>query len=139
MFPKVVLWLLLGSGILVAFPVGCATYSNYMPHQLLNETTRRLYQYREVTRHDGDVNMIPGFFAGGERKEEIERELMQAGLETWSTSYQQFPSGAASVQTFRFVAGTRGFVCGNELYLNLTYDAEDRLQSATVHQGGVCL
>lgn len=136
---KVALWLLTGTTLLFALPVGWMAYSAYAPHLLLNETTRRLYQYREVGRGDGDVNMIPGFFVGGEPKQEIERELTHAGLEAWNTPVQDLPSGAASIQVFRLAAGSRGVVCGNELYLTLTYDASDRLRTATIRQGGVCL
>ena len=83
--------------------------------------------------------MIPGFFAGGEQKQEVERELINAGLEAWSTAFRERPSGATSMQTFRFVAGSRHIFCGNELYLNLAYDAGNRLQTATIRQGGACL
>ncbi|AVF04172.1 hypothetical protein C4375_10925 [Devosia sp. I507] len=138
-FQKLAKLFLLAIVAVIVAPVLYFTYINYMPHQLLNETTRALYRYREVTRRDGDVDLIPSFFSGGENKSNIERKLISAGLDAWNTTYRELPPGAASMQTFRFLAGARGIVCGNELFLDLTYDAGDRLTSATIHQGGACL
>ena len=123
----------------IALPVLYLTYWNYAPHLLLNETTRGLYSYREVTRQDGDVDLIPGFFRGGEAKSEVETRLLAAGLDAWNIAYEIVPPGVTSIQKFRLGAGARGIACGNELFLTIGYDDADLLTSATIAQGGACL
>lgn len=43
------------------------------------------------------------------------------------------------MQTFHFAAGLRNLACGNALFLEIYYDDDDRVQSATISQGGACL
>ena len=124
-----------GIGLFAAYLV-----SNYFAlHLLLNDTTRHLSQYREITRRDGDVNLMPGLFQGGELKQSVEAQLLGAGLDAWGKKYAQMPPGAADMQRFRLWAGARDIACGSELFLTIGYDREDRLISATVEQGGACL
>lgn len=127
--------MLLVLGLLVAWLV--AGY--FALNLLLNDTTRYLYQYREMTSRNDDVSLIPGLFAGGESRAEVESQLLGAGLDSWNTSYARAPAEAETIQRFHLGAGGRNIACGSELFLTIGYDAQDRLISATIAQGGACL
>jgi len=130
-----------GSAMLLAIvvPIGSIAYASFMPHLLLNGTTRYLYQYRDMTGRNDDVNLVPGLFKGGEPKEQVEGQLLGAGLDAWSTAYQRVPASADSMQIFRLGAGLRNLACGSELFVKIGYDTTGLLVSATVDQGGACL
>lgn len=123
----------------IALPVLYLVYVSYAPHLLLNETTRYLYQYRDLNvRHDGP-SLIPGLFHGGKPKDEVRSQLLDAGLELWNVAGDSVPAGAVSMHTFLLNAGARNIACGSQLFVVIGYDADDRLVSANVHQGGACL
>lgn len=128
--------------VLLALPagfVGLMVYQHHVPHLLLNETTRHLHQYRDIRERHNGPSLVPGLFVGGETKEQVKAQLMDAGLDFWNVAGDRIPEGAASIQTFRLGAGIRGLVCGSELFVKIGYDESDRLVSATVEQGGACL
>lgn len=106
---------------------------------LLNDTTRYLYQYREMTSRGDDVSLVPGLFTGGEPKDQVEAQLIGAGLKAWNTAYRKVPPGATDIQIFYLAAGGRHLACGSELFLTIGYDEGDKLVSATIAQGGACL
>ncbi|MGV8832412.1 MAG: hypothetical protein ACOH2N_10585 [Devosia sp.] len=127
--------------ILVAIlvPVGLLVYESYVPHLLLNGTTRYLYQYKDMNGRNNDVNLMPGLFKGGEAKDQVEAQLLDAGLDSWNTTRVPLPPGAQSIQIFRLSAGIRNLACGSELFVKIGYDATNSLVLATVDQGGACL
>ena len=125
--------------IAIGFFALYATYKYYALHLLFNGTTRHLYQYREMGGRNNDVNLVPGLFAGGETKAQVEAQLLDAGLDAWNTSHTKMPPGAESVQLFHLWAGGRNIACGSELFVLIGYDQSDLLTSATVDQGGACL
>jgi len=124
--------------LVLLVPIAWFSYTAWAPHLLLNETARYLYQYREIERRDGAIDLVPGLFKTGEPKQDIDARLLAAGLERWPATGISVPPAAVSVEMFRLVAG-HNLVCGYELYLTLAYDAAAVLQGATVAQGGVCL
>lgn len=132
-----------GIGILFLLLIGLfavyVVYHYFALNLLLNGTTRYLYQYREMAGRNNDVNLIPGLFAGGETRQQVEAQLLGAGLEAWNTSYTEMPSGAESMQKFHLWAGGRSLACGSELFVLVGYDHNELLTSATVDQGGACL
>ena len=115
------------------------SYHYFALNLLFNGTTRHLYQYREMTGRNNDVNLVPGLFAGGETKAQVEAQLLDAGLDTWKASNAEMPPGAKSMQKFHLWAGGRNIACGSELFVLIGYDQNDLLTSATVDQGGACL
>lgn len=123
---------LLSLAIILGVPLAWFNYSAFAPHLLLNPTTRYLYQYREMGRED--VSLIPGLFAEGESKENVESKMTSAGLDIWSKRYDD----TSNHQVFHLVAG-HNIACGYELFIEADYDEQDRLKTATVHQGGACL
>ncbi|MHA6298435.1 hypothetical protein [Devosia sp. CAU 1758] len=129
----------LAIAIFVFLPVGYLVECSYKPQLLLNETTRHLYQYRDMRQRNNEVSLIPGLFQGGEPKQQVELQLLSAGLQTWSTSYGAMPPGAVSTQRYRLSAGVRDMACGSELFVRIGYDESDQLTSATISQGGACL
>ncbi|WP_224701381.1 hypothetical protein [Devosia aquimaris] len=133
--------IVVGSAMLLAIvvPIGLFAYVSFMPHLLLNETTRYLYKYRNMTGRNADISLVPDLFKVGEPKEQVASNLLGAGLDAWNTSYLKMPSGARSVQRFRLSAGIRDLACGSELFVVVGYDQGDLLTSATVEQGGACL
>ena len=50
--------------VVVGLPIGCVVYQNYVPHLLLNDTTRYLYQYRTMVGRNADISLVPGLFKG---------------------------------------------------------------------------
>ena len=125
--------------LIVVLPVAYLVYGFFVPHLLLNPTTRYLYQYREMTRRDDGLSLIPGLFQGGESKNAVESQLLGAGLEPWGTRNVELPPGVVTVQRFRLRAGMRDIACGSELFLTASYGEDDTLNSATLSQGGACL
>jgi hypothetical protein len=119
--------------------VGLIVYQHYVPHLLLNETTRHLYQYRNIRERFNGPSLVPGLFVGGEPKAQVEAQLLRAGLEKWNIAGDRIPEGAVSLQIFYLGAGMQGLVCGSQLFVKVGYDQNDRLTSATVEQGGACL
>lgn len=132
-------WALAVWAVFVALPLGYLVECTYKPQLLLNETTRYLYQYRDVTTRQNGPSLVPGLFYEGEAKTEVETQLLEAGLDALGTRYATLPPGSTSLQRFRLRAGARNIACGSELFVTVGYDAEDRLISATVEQGGACL
>lgn len=133
------IWTLTVWAVFVFLPLGYLVECTYKPQLLLNETTRYLYQYKDLTQRIDGPSLVPGLFSGGETKEEVRAQLTDAGLEFWNVAGDSLPKGAASIQTFRLKAGVRGLVCGSELFVKVGYDEHDRLTSASVTQGGACL
>jgi hypothetical protein len=123
----------------IVLSVGWMVSRYFALHLLLNDTTRYLYQYREMTHRGGDVSLVPRLFAGGESKQHVKTRLIGAGLEDWSNAYAGVPPGAESAQLFRLGAGGLKFSCSSELFLTIGYDVGGRLVSASIAQGGVCL
>ena len=133
------IWSLTVWAVFVILPLGYLFECTYKPQLLLNETTRFLYRYKDLTERLDGPSLVPGLFSGGESKEEVRAQLTNAGLEFWNVAGDSLPKGAASIQTFRLKAGVRGLVCGSELFVKVGYDENDRLTSATITQGGACL
>jgi hypothetical protein len=59
-----------------------------------------------MTSRNDDASLIPGLFAGGESKAEVERQLLGAGLVSWNTSYARVPAEAVTVQRYYLGAGS---------------------------------
>jgi hypothetical protein len=117
---------------LLALPVGYFTYTAFAPQLLFDETTRYLYQFREMGRTR--VSLVPDLFSLGESKAEVEAKMNSAGLERWSKRY----GDESNHQVFHLWAG-HGIACGYELFIEADYDDQDLLKSATIQQGGACL
>jgi hypothetical protein len=125
--------------IVVLGPVAYLTYAFFAPHLLLNDTSRYLYQYRSMVSRDDSVSLIPGLFAIGEPKDQVSAQLLGSGLDQWNTAFEAIPPGATSVLKFRLRAGAINWACGSELFVQVGFDENNELSSATVAQGGACL
>ncbi len=55
----------------IALPILYLAYLAYSPHLLFNETTRYLYQYRDLTMRNNGPSLIPGLFSGGEEQDVV--------------------------------------------------------------------
>lgn len=123
----------LGLFLLLLLPVGYFTYAGYAPHLLFNPTTRYLYQFRELKRPN-EVDLIPDVFQRGESKASAGNKMAGANIERWSKRY----GDDSNHEVFRLRAGGN-IACGYELFIEVDYDDQDRVMSATAHQGGACL
>lgn len=125
--------------VLVLLPLGYLVECSYKPQLLMNETTRYLYQFRDLdVRHKGP-SLVPGLFRGDEAKADVQAQLLGAGLKILNVAGDALPAGVSSSQTFHLSAGVRALVCGSELFVTIGFDESDHLVSATIQQGGACL
>ncbi len=125
--------------LVIAFIVSYLTYHALGWNLLVsNDTTRYLYQYREIERPQ-EISLVPDLLQVGTLRSDVQELLVGAGLDTWSGDSRYGPPGSVRVDYFSISAGMRSLPCGNLLLLEIGYDGADRLVSATVSQGGACL
>lgn len=96
--------------------------------------TKYFAQYTDLSRRDGEVDLIPGLFRRGMSEAEV-LDIMK------TTHFKQRPVPSYSKSTYKFHKsfGTRNFVCGNEVYIDFVFDDEDELVDAKIQQVGACL
>lgn len=133
------IWSLTVWAVFVVLPLGYLVECTYKPQLLLNDTTRHLYQYRDLRARNDGPSLIPGLFRGGEARADVEAQLLNAGLQAWGTRYEALPPGSVTMQKFRLSAGAMNIACGSKLFVLIGYDDRDRLNFANVEQGGACL
>lgn len=133
------IWSLTVWAVFVLLPLGYLVECSLKPQWVLNETTRHLYQFRDLKARFDGPSLIPDLFRGGEKKSDVEAQLLGAGLEPWSIRYERLPEESVSMMKFRLSAGALNIACGSELFVLTGYDESDRLNFANIEQGGACL